>query len=465
MTKTDKARILLVEDDPGLSKLLSIRLSAEGYQVECASNGDEALSMMRRFHADLVISDLRMDGMDGLTLLTELHRDRPSLPVLIITAHGTIPDAVQATRSGAFDFIPKPINKDQLLEQVERALQVANISPGTEEWRAEIITSSPKMLEVLEDARLVAGSETSVLITGASGTGKELLARAIHRASSRHEQPFVAINCGAMPENLLESELFGHTRGAFTGAVRDHAGLFRTANNGTIFLDEIGDMPLPLQIKLLRVLQERVIRPVGGTESIQVDVRVISATHRDLRAAMLEGKFREDLYYRLNVVSLHLPSLSERASDIPLLVSHFLRQLSLRYGGQQKVYAPEAMELLVAADWPGNIRHLYNVVEQNVALSPTPVITAQLVQKAVGEQSGKLPSFAQARDEFTRAYLTQLLQITGGNVSHAARLAERNRTQFYKLLSRYGLAPADFKASDDDSSSDDDSEIQEETAT
>jgi two-component system response regulator GlrR len=283
------------------------------------------------------------------------------------------------------------------------------------------------------------------MIAGESGTGKELLARAIHRASPRRKQSFVAINCGAMPENLLESELFGHERGSFTGATRDHSGLFRAAEGGTVFLDEIGDMPLALQVKLLRVLQEREIRAVGSTRSVPVNVRVISATHRDLESVMAEGRFREDLYYRLKVVKLCMPSLSQRPGDIPLLVAHFLKQVAAREDGKQKVYSPEAMELLVTAEWPGNVRQLYNMIEQNVALSPTPVISAALVQKALGGSTGKLPSYAEARVEFTYNYLVQLLQITRGNISRAARLAERNRTEFYKLLSRHHVNPADFK--------------------
>ncbi|MEL6216094.1 MAG: sigma 54-interacting transcriptional regulator, partial [Pseudomonadota bacterium] len=285
-----------------------------------------------------------------------------------------------------------------------------------------------------------------VLITGESGTGKELLARAIHRASSRSDKPFVAINCSAMAENLLESELFGHAKGAFTGATTEHKGLFQAANGGTLLLDEIGDMPMRLQVKLLRVLQENQVRPVGSTESIDVDVRVLSATHRDLADMMSTGQFREDLYYRLNVVNIEMPPLEERREDIPLLVAHFRRQLAEQGDSERRVYAPEALELLVMAKWPGNIRQLFNVVRQNVALAGSPVISAELVRSALGDHGERLPSFSDARDEFTRNYLSQILQITGGNVSQAARLAKRNRTDFYKLLARHDLNPDAFKA-------------------
>jgi two-component system, NtrC family, response regulator GlrR len=271
-----------------------------------------------------------------------------------------------------------------------------------------------------------------------------LLARAIHKASPRHSKQFVAVDCSAMAPELLESELFGHEKGAFTGAVRAHEGLFRAADGGTLMLDEIGDMPLPLQVKLLRVLQENVVRPVGSTAAIPVNVRVISATHRDLQSLMQGGQFREDLYYRLNVVHIDMPSLNRRREDIPLLVAHFLAKMT-KDSGVRKIYAPEAVELLATADWPGNIRQLQNVVRQNVALSQTPIIPVELVQQSLGGGQGKLPSFDEARDEFTRSYLSQILQITGGNVSQAARLAKRNRTDFYKLLGRHQLTPEEFK--------------------
>lgn len=438
-------RILLVDDDPSLRRLLSIRLTAEGHDVECAENGAEALTVLERYRPDLVITDLRMEELDGISLLQEVQRRHPTLPVLIITAHGTIPDAVSATQGGAYDFLSKPIDKAELQERIERALQISGQRQADGEAATEVITRSPAMRELLAEARMIAVADTSVLITGESGTGKELLARVIHGSSRRANKPFVAINCSAMPEQLLESELFGHKKGAFTDAKRDHIGLFRTAEGGTLLLDEIGDMPAELQAKLLRVLQERSIRPVGGTQSIAVDVRVISATHRDLSSAMARGEFREDLYYRLNVVSLHLPPLAERREDIPLLAQHFLQQVAGHSGKGRKVYAPEAMEMLVQADWPGNIRQLANVVEQNVALSTSRVINTGLVARALGQDTAELPSYDQARADFTRQYLVQLLQITGGNVSRASRLAERNRTDFYKLLSRHSVDPADFK--------------------
>jgi two-component system response regulator GlrR len=440
-----EGKILLVDDDPGLLRLLSIRLRAEGYEVEAVESAHKALAILNRFSPDLVITDLRMDKMDGIGLLKELQTRSPGLRVVIITAHGTIPDAVVATQSGAFGFLTKPIDKDELMQTVKKAIRVSGSVEVEEDSSAEIITRNQAMKEILNQAKMVAATDARVLINGESGTGKELLARAIHNASPRHAKPFVAINCSAMAENLLESELFGHEKGAFTGATRTHKGLFQAAEGGTLLLDEIGDMPMRLQVKLLRVLQEHQVRPVGSTEAIDVDVRVISATHRDLQELMGEGRFREDLYYRLNVVNIKIPTLDQRREDIPLLVAHFLQQIAREAGQERKVYAPEAVEMLVTAEWPGNIRQLYNVVRQNVALSRSPVISAELVQQSLGEHSGKLLSFSDARDEFTRNYLSQILQITTGNVSQAARLAKRNRTDFYKLLARHDLNPDQFK--------------------
>jgi two-component system response regulator GlrR len=440
-----RGRILLVDDDPGLLRLLSIRLRAEGYDVEAVDGAHKALATLNRLSPDLVVTDLRMDKMDGIGLLKELQTRSPGLRVVIMTAHGTIPDAVVATQSGAFGFLTKPIDKDELLTTIEKALRISGSVEVEEDWAAEIVTRNNTMKEVLQQAKMVAATDARVLITGESGTGKELLAKAIHNASPRHDKPFVAINCSAMAENLLESELFGHEKGAFTGATRSHKGLFQAAEGGTLLLDEIGDMPMRLQVKLLRVLQENQVRPVGSTEAVAVDVRVVSATHRDLQELMSRGRFRDDLYYRLNVVNIKLPPLDARREDIPLLVAKFLQQIAKEAGQERKVYAPEAVEMLVTAEWPGNIRQLYNVVRQNVALSRSPVISAELVQQSLGEHGGKLMSFSDARDEFTRNYLTQILQITMGNVSQAARLAKRNRTDFYKLLARHDLNPDQFK--------------------
>jgi len=446
-----RANILVVDDDPDLLRLMQIRLTAAGYAVSTAESGERALAQASVARPQLLVTDLRMGGMDGMALFEAIQAQNPTLPVIVLTAHGTIPDAVAAVKGGVFGYLTKPFDAKALLTEIERALTLSgDRAPAADGddggWRAEIITRNPAMEDVLAKARLVADSDAGVFIYGDSGTGKELVARAIHRASPRSERPFVAINCGAIPEQLLESELFGHVRGAFTGAVRDHKGLFLTANRGTLFLDEIGDMPVALQVKLLRVLQERKVRPVGSTESNDVDVRIISATHRNIEAEMAAGNFRDDLFYRLNVVALTLPPLSERREDIPLLAKHFLGVLTDKYKKEVKGFAPEAMELLVAAAWPGNVRQLYNVVEQSVALATTALIPAASAQQAIQNQQTEFASFEDARRRFEREYLTQLLKITEGNVTQAARLAKRNRTEFYKLLGRHQLDPKIFKS-------------------
>jgi len=439
--------ILLVDDDPDILKLLSLRLVAAGYGVRAVDSGEKALAVLAASRPELVITDLKMGGMDGLALFDEIRKQAPMLPVIILTAHGTIPDAVAATRRGVFGFQTKPFDGKHLLEQVEQALRLSGSGRGAgeEDWRREFVTQSPKMENVLRQARLVAQSDASVFVQGASGTGKELLARAIHRASRRTQGPFVGVNCAAIPENLLESELFGHRKGSFTGATYDHKGLVPTADGGTLFLDEIGDMPLALQAKLLRVLQEREVRPVGATQGIPVDVRVISATNQDLDVQMKAGRFREDLYYRLNVVSLALPPLAERREDVILLATHYLKDTAARYAKDVLVFAPEALELLVAAPWPGNVRQLVNVIEQVVALCASGVVPASLVQQALKEEPAPLASLEEARGAFEREYLVRILRMTGGNVTHAAKLAQRNRTEFYKLLERHRLESKMFK--------------------
>jgi len=445
-------RVLVVDDDPALLRLLSMRLSAVGYEVAAVESGEKAIAQIPTFQPHLVITDLRMGGMDGMALFDMIRRRSPALPVIILTAHGSIPDAVDATSRGVFGYLTKPFDSKDLLEQVTRALRVTGEQherreeENVAEWRQGIVTRSPLMEDLLGQARLVASSEASVFIHGQSGTGKEVLARAIHKSSQRAEGPFIAVNCSAIPESLFESEFFGHARGSFTGATRDHKGLFQAASGGTLFLDEIGDMPMTFQVKLLRAIQERGVRPVGSTRSVPVDVRIISATHRDLDELRKSGSFREDLYYRLNVVALDIPSLVDRREDIPLLANHFLAQLDDATKKSVRGFAPDAMEVLLSAPWPGNVRQLFNVVEQAVAFTTTSLIPASLVQRALRDEAdGEMPAFADARARFEREYLTQLLQITNGNVSQAARIAKRNRTEFYKLLHKHHLNPSQFK--------------------
>lgn len=444
MTQRKPARLLLVDDDPGLLKLLGMRLTSEGYTVSTAESGAEGLRLLGREKIDLVISDLRMDEMDGMALFAEIQKAQPGMPVIILTAHGSIPDAVAATQQGVFSFLTKPVDKEALYKAIDDALE-HTVTAGDDMWRDTIVTRSPTMLRLLDQARMVAQSDVSVLINGQSGTGKEILAQAIHNASPRSKKAFIAINCGALPEQLLESELFGHSRGAFTGAVSSREGLFQAAEGGTLFLDEIGDMPIPLQVKLLRVLQERKVRPLGSNRDLDIDVRILSATHRDLPKAMERGEFREDLFYRLNVVSLKIPALQERAEDVPLLANHLLRQSADRHKPFVRSFSTDAMKRLMAASWPGNVRQLVNVIEQCVALTSAPVISEALVQQALEGENTALPTFVEARNQFELNYLRKLLQMTKGNVTQAARVAGRNRTEFYKLLSRHELDANDFK--------------------
>ncbi len=441
---TTASTILIVDDDPTLLKLLGILLREEGYRVLSAGSAEQALALLAAEKPNLLLTDLRMGGMDGMALFDAVRRTYPMLPVIILTAHGTIPEAVEATKRGVFGFITKPYEAKALLAEVEKALAVD--APAPDRAESQIVTRSPLMQSVLDEARVVAATDASVLVLGDTGSGKELLAQTIHDWSPRRDADFVAVNCGAIPEQLLESELFGHVKGSFTGATRDHRGLFQSAEGGTVFLDEIGDMPLPLQVKLLRVLQEREVRPVGSTRSVPVDVRIISATHRDLDSEIGAGRFREDLYYRLNVVNLSLPPLAERREDIPLLAQHFLAALAEKYRKKVNGFASDALDTLLKAGWPGNVRQLFNVVEKCVALSTTPIIPLSLVERALNRPGDDISSFDDARRAFERDYLLQLLKMTAGNVTNAARIAKRNRSDFYTLLNRHQIDPALFKA-------------------
>ena len=453
------AHILVVDDDEDILRLLTMRLHARGFRVTSVASAEQALAHLAVDPPRVVVSDIRLPGRDGLSLFEEVRSTRPTLPVILLTAHGNIPDAVDATSRGVFGYLTKPFDSQVLLEKIDQALQLSAPSLPRDEsaipapvgklddaWQAGMVYRSSCMADLMNEARMVAVSDASVLIRGESGSGKEVLARAIHLASPRARGPFIAINCGAIPEALLESKLFRHIKGAFTGAGNARGGLFQAANGGTLFLDEIGDMPLALQVKLLRVLQERMVRPVGATQAQAVDVRLLSATHRDLDAAMVAGQFREDLYYRLDVVSLTLPRLDQRREDIPLLATHFIQLIAGKYGKTISGFAPDALEALSTAAWPGNVRQLYNVVEQSCALTSTPLIPLGLVQRALRVPTLEALTYAEARQRFERNYLVQLLKLTDGNVADAARIADRNRTEFYRLLQKHDLTPAMFRS-------------------
>ena len=443
-----QASVLLVDDDAGMLQLLAMRLGALDYETRCANNGAEALVFIQEKLPDVVITDLRMEEMSGMTLFEKIHSDWPSLPVIILTAHGSIKEAVEATQKGVFSFLTKPVDKDELITTLGEAVSNHSETPKDKQsWAEAFNTCSAKMYQLLEQAHLLASSDVNVLISGESGTGKEVLARTLHRQSARAEMPFIAINCSAIPAEMLESELFGHLKGSFTGASRDHEGLFVAAEGGVVFLDEVGDMPLPLQAKLLRVLQEKVVRPVGGTKDRPINVRILSATHRNLVEAIAHSQFREDLYYRLNVVNLALPSLRERKEDIPLLAKHFLHSIAERNNSTAKILAPKAMSALLAYGWPGNIRQLENVIEQVIALSPGQIIPETLVENALpyGAQV-KTPCLTDAKKAFERKYVEDLLRATAGSITEAAKLAGRNRSDFYKIVQRHNVQADRFKA-------------------
>jgi len=445
-------RILLVDDDTDHLALCSRWLTLTGYKVASATSGTAALAELEQARPDLVISDLIMDGMNGLRLLSEIHRQDPVLPTMIMSGMAGVPDALEAAHLGVSAFLEKPLTKEIFLSAVAEALD--NVPPPAFEAgdlqtsAGRLVYRSAIMQELIGRVHRVAAGTSTVMLSGETGTGKELIALALHELGPRREQPFVSINCSALPEQLLESELFGHEKGAFTGATTRHTGLFQAADGGTLFLDEIGDMPLSLQAKVLRVLQDFAVRPVGGLHSVKIDVRVISATHQDLTEMVEHKQFREDLYYRLNVVPLHVPPLRQRAEDIPALLEFFLRHLAERTNEAIKRFAPEARAALIQAPFPGNIRQLQNVVERCVVLSSSTLITRSLVTEALQDQTLGMPTLDDAKNSFERRYIAGLLRATNGNVTTAAKIAGRNRTEFYNLLARHCLRAETFRQRD-----------------
>ena len=439
-------RLLVVDDEQDVLSLLETLLKKDGHEVETATSGEEALAKMEENIPDLVITDLYMDGMNGMQLMESIHSKTPLLPVIILSGQAQIRDAVKATHMGSTAFLTKPIDKDKLSEQVRYTLNVSANGRKDSEFAEGIIYKSNIMAELVDLSMAVAATNVTVFISGETGTGKEIFARAIHKGSERSGAPFIGINCGAIPEQLLESELFGHEKGAFTGAATRHEGLFRAANGGTLFLDEVGDMPLSLQVKLLRVLQDMEVRPVGSTKTYSIDVRIISASHRDLDEMVNSGEFRSDLYYRLKVVPLEMPKLSERCEDIPLLDDHFLEEHAQANNKKKKHLSPESLDYLMAAKWPGNIRQLNNVIELCATLSKTKTIALSLIRMGCQDRSKQMKTLKQAKLEFEKNYLIGILKISSGHVANAAKIAGRNRTEFYKLLNLHNIEPAKFRS-------------------
>lgn len=457
-----KEKILVVDDDPNILQVLAMRLESKGYEPVKVKSAELALQELQAGRFDLVLTDLRMAGLDGMDLLEELRRMDPGTPVIILTAHGSIPNAVEAMQKGAFSYLTKPFEDRELMVHIDRALEkrrmqerIQNLESLVEDRFSfkNIVGKSRVMQAVFEQVVQVAPTESTILLTGESGTGKELIARAVHAHSNKADGPFVAVNCGAIPENLLENELFGHVKGAYTGADASREGYFVRAVGGTIFLDEIGETPLPLQVKLLRVLQDREVQPVGSDQSLKVDVRIMGATNQDLEKAVEDGKFREDLYYRIHVIPIHVPPLRERKEDIPFLIDHFIRKYSSRLEKKIEGIDPAAVQQLMQKNWPGNVRELENRIEQAVVMSREEILGAEAFVFLQEEQEpANFLNFKRAKDSFEKEYVTHLLKITGGHVTNAARLAEKQRADFYNLMKKHGIQRDDFKNPAGDSS-------------
>ena len=446
-------RILIVDDDDALRESLQLVLLAEGYEVDCAASGEEALERLDDQPTDIILCDLRMPGMDGLELLPELRRRLPGATSILMSAYGDGDLAIEAMKRGAYDYLAKPFHPSEVLLTIRKAQEREHLRRQNDLLRRDvrravgdrpIVAASPPMIELLEVMERVAAFKSTVLLTGESGTGKEVMARAIHAQSPRRSDPFVAVNCGAIPETLLESELFGHAKGAFTGAERARRGLFAEANGGTLFLDEIGELPTPLQVKLLRVLQEEEVRPVGESKPRSIDVRVVAATSRDLESDVSDGRFREDLFYRLNVIHLTVPPLRERPKDIPLLVDHFFAQFRESMGKPLHSVTDDALQKLVAYPWPGNVRELVNVIERAVILTTGDSITVRDLPENVISPDARSAStqdfgLRRARKALEADLIRRALLATAGNRTHAARLLDISHRALLYKIKEYGI--------------------------
>ena len=452
-------KILVVDDDQNLLELVKMRLESAGYEITTASREEDALEAVKGKVFNLGIVDLQLKHQDGISLMEDFHSILPEMPVIILTAYGTIESAVEAMKRGAYSYLTKPFNPQDLLLQIDRALENRRLTSEVQRLKgllserydfSNIVAKSQKMQRVLEAVAQIANVDSTVFIHGESGTGKELIAKAIHLASERKDMPFVAINCAAIPEALLESKLFGHEKGAFTGAIRSTKGLFAQAHEGTIFLDEIGDMSLPIQAKLLRVLQERQFYPVGSEKLVEVDVRIIAATNKDLENQVKQGLFREDLFYRIHVIPIHLPPLRERKEDIPALADHFLKKFSQQMKKEVKGLTPSALQRLMLHDWPGNIRELENTIEYAVAMTQREILTDEYILQTKGALPDEQPfkPLKEARDDYEKSYLIHLLEICKGNVSQASKMAGKYRADFYDLLKKHDLKLENFKKSE-----------------
>ena len=452
------AKILVVDDDTVARDLLAEALKKEGYSVEAYASGEEAIARGREGRVDLVLTDIRMGAVDGLTVLREFKRMSQDTAIVVLTAFGSLEGAIEAIKQGAYDYLAKPFKKEEIKLVVQRSLDHCRLLRENTKFREELkskdewsplVGSSPAMLEVYKLVARVSESRSTVLLQGESGTGKELIARAIHGNSPRREKPFVPVNCGALPDTLLESEMFGYEKGAFTGAVGTKTGLFESANGGTLFLDEVGELGQALQVKLLRVMQDHEVRRVGGTTSIKVDVRIIAATNRDLEQFVKDGKFRDDLFYRLNVVRITLPSLKERQEDIPMLAHHFLQKCAAGATTAVRGFHPDTLDCLNRYRWPGNVRELENAIERAVSLSHGPLLTPDDLPAAIRQASNptdqkpEIPETAESvyltLEEVEKRHLMRVLKETKGNKVKAAKILGIDRRTLYRMAERFGL--------------------------
>ena len=446
--------VLLIDDDQNILEVMKARLESNDYCVSTATEPEEALMKAKDKVFDLALVDLKLAGKDGIELMEELHEINPEIPIIILTAFGTIKTAVDAMRKGAYSYITKPFDHQELLLQMKNCLEKSELTKEVKRLRdmvkntygfENIIGKSAKMRKVLEQVTQAGNVDSGVCIEGESGTGKELIAKSLHIVSSRKEGPFVAINCAAIPESLLESELFGYKKGAFTGAVNNKKGYFALAHGGTLFLDELSEMPLSMQVKLLRVLENKEFYPLGGSEIINVDIRIIVASNKNLQEEVERGNFREDLFYRVYIIPIKLPPLRERKEDIPLLSKHFLKKSTGKTGREIRGFSPTALQKLILYPWPGNVRELENTIECAVAMTNKDVITDDLIlQTQQFEESGLKP-FKDAKQGFEKDYLVQLIELTQGNITHAAKLAGKYRADLYELLKKHELRPTDFR--------------------
>jgi len=449
-----KEKILVVDDDRNILKVIRMRLVSGGYYVTPVTGAEAALKLAEKEPFDLALIDLKLNGQDGIQLMENIHHINPHIPVIILTAHGTIKSAVHAMKKGAYSYLTKPFDGHELLQQINNCLEKNRLSKEVKRLRElveqtygfdKIIGNSDKIKRVLAQVAQAAATDSNVYIEGESGTGKELIAKSLHVASNRKDGPFIAVNCSAIPENLMESEMFGYEKGAFTGADRSKKGLFVQADFGTFFLDEISEMHSSMQVKMLRALEEKEFYPVGGRQTVKVDCRIIAASNKNLEQEIEKGNFREDLFYRIHVIPIKLPPLSERKEDIPILSRYFLQKISREMGKEIEEFSTDAMQKLISYPWPGNIRELENTIECAVAMTKRNIITEDLILQTQNISPEGLKSFKYAKESFEKNYLIQLFELTRGNVSKAADLAGKYRADIYELIKKYNLKLTDFR--------------------